>query len=307
MNESARITSQSSSPQSPSPQSPSAQAADSTAGTPGRPGLLLHLLILIGPFVALLLANLLIGGALQLLLPDDPDAPAWILTAIVVAQSAAVCGAVLVFCILMLRAQGLTLRDAGLRWTSASPLSLLAGIGIGAVVVLGVGLPLTWAGALRPTEGYGLPWWGLLIAGLAQAFLLQGFPEELLFRGYQMTALRLRPLAALWISSAVFAVIHLISSGGQQNALEHVLYLAVPFGFAVAGGALMIVLDSLWAAVGVHGGVHVGGLIGLAFGLGSGPAYWVISGLVWTLIGIALLAVAKRQGKLDGLWTGATR
>ena len=296
MNESTNITPES-----------STRSAGPAAAAPRRPGLLLHLLILIGPFVALLAANLLIGGVLLNLLPDDPDAPAWILTAIVVVQSAAVCGLVLVCCILMLRAQGLKLRDAGLRWTSASPLSLLAGLGVGAVVVLGVGLPLTWAGVLRSPEGYGLPWWGLLIAGLAQAFLLQGFPEELLFRGYQMTALRLRPVAALWISAAVFGVIHLISSGGQQNALEHVMYLAVPFGFAVAGGALMIVLDSLWAAVGVHTGVHVGGLIGLGFGLGSGPAYWVATGLVWTAIGLVLLAIAKRQGKLDGIWTGPTR
>lgn len=296
MNESTNITPE-----------PSTRSAGPAAAARRRPGLLLHLLILIGPFVALLAANLLIGGVLLNLLPDDPDAPAWILTAIVVVQSAAVCGLVLVCCILMLRAQGLKLRDAGLSWTSASPLSLLAGLGVGAVVVLGVGLPLTWAGVLRSPEGYGLPWWGLLIAGLAQAFLLQGFPEELLFRGYQMTALRLRPVAALWISAGVFGVIHLISSGGQQNALEHVLYLAVPFGFAVAGGALMIVLDSLWAAVGVHTGVHVGGLVGLGFGLGSGPAYWVTTGLVWTAIGLVLLAVAKRQGKLDGLWTGPTR
>lgn len=108
------------------PQSPSTQPAGPAAGASRGPGPLLHLAILLGPFVALMLANLLIGGAIQVLLPDEPDAPAWILTAIVVAQSVAVCGLVVVFCILLLRVQGLRLRDAGLRWTSASLLSLFA-------------------------------------------------------------------------------------------------------------------------------------------------------------------------------------
>lgn len=289
------------------PQSSPTQPAVPAEEAPSRPGPALHVLILLGPAVALLLANLVIAGVMQALLPADPDAPAWILTVIVVGQSALVCALVLLFCTLLLRVQGLRLRDAGLRWTRRSPWSLLAGIGIGAVVVLGVGLPLTWAGVLRPSEDFGLPWWGLVIAGFAQALLLQGFPEELLFRGYQMTALRLRPTAALFISAGIFGAIHLASSGGQQNLLERLLYLAMPFGFAVAGGALMILLDSLWAAVGVHSGLHLGSLLGLFVGLGYGPALWVGCGLVWTVLGVVLLVVAKRQGKLDGVWTGPTR
>jgi len=205
---------------------------------PSRPGRLLHLLILLGPVAALLLANLAIAGLMQVLLPLDLDAPAWILTVIVVGQSAAVCALVVLFCALLLRVQGLRLRDAGLCWTRTSWASLLAGLGVGMAVVLAIGLPLTWSGLLRTSPDFGLPWWGLVIAGLAQAFLLQGLPEELLFRGYQMTALRRRPIVALFISAAVFGVIHLASSGGQQNVLERMLYLVMPFGFAVAGRCL---------------------------------------------------------------------
>ncbi len=307
MNESARISPQPSSTQRSSTQPVSSEPGGSVAEGPSRPGRLLHLLILLGPVAALLLANLAIAGLMQVLLPLDLDAPAWILTVIVVGQSAAVCALVVLFCALLLRVQGLRLRDAGLCWTRTSWASLLAGLGVGMAVVLAIGLPLTWSGLLRTSPDFGLPWWGLVIAGLAQAFLLQGLPEELLFRGYQMTALRTRPIVALFISAAVFGVIHLASSGGQQNVLERMLYLVMPFGFAIAGGALMILLDSLWAAVGVHGGVHVGSLIGLFVGLGSGPAFWVGCGLVWTMLGLVLLAVAKRRGKLDGLWTGPTR
>lgn len=78
----------------------------------------------------------------------------------------------------------------------------------------------------------------------------------------------------------------------------------MPFGFAIAGGALMIVTDSLWAAVGVHAGVHVESLIGVFLGIGNGPQLWLLCGAVWTLVGILLLAVAHRRGQLTEIWRG---
>lgn len=272
---------------------------------PSRRGL--RLLAVVGPVVALLLATFLPAGLMALLPPMTETTPAGAVVVVVVAQSLVVCLVAIVLCAVLLRWHGLRLRDAGFRWTRVSLPSLLAGLAVGAVVVVAVGLPLTRLGLLRAAETPDLPWWALVVAGLAQAVILQGFPEELLFRGYQMTALRLRPVKALLVSSSVFAVLHLLSSGGQVNAVERVLYLAMPFGFAVAAGALMIVTDSLWAAVGVHAGVHVGTLLGLPLGLGNGPGLWVWCGVVWTAIGIALLAVAQRQGRLTLVWSGPQR
>lgn len=265
----------------------------------------LRVLTIVGPVVALLLATLVPAALMALLPPMAEDAPAVIVVTVVVAQCLVTCTAAIGLGVLLLKLHGLRLRDAGVRWTRVSLPSLLTGLVVGAAVILAVGVPLSRLGLLRPDEGWGLPWWALLIAGLAQAFALQGVPEEVLFRGYQMTALRLRPVAALFISATVFASIHVISQGGQENALERLYYLAMPLGFAIAGGALMILTDSLWAAVGVHGGVHVGFLVGTFLGVGNGPQLWLLCGAVWTVIGVALLAVAHRRGRLAGVWRGA--
>lgn len=293
---------------------PSASDASTTAGPPAgredthhparRISWPLRVLTIVGPVVALLLATLVPAGLMALLPAMADDTPALVVVTVVVAQCLVTCTAAIALGALLLRLHGLRLRDAGFRWTRVSLPSLLTGLVIGAAVPLAVGVPLTRLGLLRPDQGWGLPWWALVIAGLAQAFALQGVPEEVLFRGYQMTALRLRPLAALFISATVFASIHVISQGGQENALERLYYLALPLGFAIAGGALMILTDSLWGAVGVHGGVHVGFLIGTFFGVGNGPQLWLLCGAAWTLVGLVLLVVAHRRGRLAGVWRG---
>lgn len=283
---------------------PSAPDASPTTDPPAGISWPLRVLTIVGPVVALMLATL--GpAALSALLPAmGDDTPAGAVVAVVVVQSLITCAAAIALAALLLKAHGLRLRDAGFRWTRVSLPSLLTGLTIGAVVVLAVGIPLTRLGLLRADEAWGLPWWALVIAGLAQGFALQGVPEEVLFRGYQMTALRLRPLAALFVSATVFASIHLISRGGQESALERLYYLAMPFGFAIAGGALMILTDSLWGAVGVHSGVHVGSLVAVFFGVGNGPELWLLCGAVWTVVGVALLMVAHRRGQLASVWRG---
>lgn len=279
----------------------------STTGEPaGRPtSRRLRLLAVVGPILGLLVALLIPALVSAWLLPDEPAEPApGEVVAYVVAQSVVVALLAVAAAALLLRVHGLRLRDAGLRWKRTSGPCLLLGVGLAAAIVLAVGLPLTALGMLRPDESPELPVWALLVAGLAQAVLLQGFPEELLFRGYQMTALRARPVAAVLISATVFGSLHLISNGGQQSTGERFLYLVLPFGFAVTAGALMIVTRSLWAAVGVHSGLHLGTLIGVFLGVGSGPWLWVGAGAVYVVVGLVLLLVARRRGRLPDVWTG---
>lgn len=285
-------------------------ASDSSTPTaPTRPATWQRVLAVLGPILALFLALFGTAGLSYLILGPDTGAtvaPTEAVTYVLI-QSTVVAGLATALAAVLARLHGLRLRDLGLRWTGASLARLAMGLGVGAAVVLVVGLPLTWLGLLRAGDTPDLPWWAIIVAGIAQALVLQGFPEELLFRGYQMSALRLRPVAALVISSVTFAALHLVSQGGQQNALEHVLYLALPLGFAFAGGALMIVTDSLWAAVGVHGGLHLGTIAGLFLGQGDGPLLWVVAGAVYTAIGIVLLITAQRRGRLRSLWTGPAR
>ena len=86
------------------------------------------------------------------------------------------------------------------------------------------------------------------------------------------------------------ALLHLTSQGGQEGAVERVLYLAVPFGFGLLAAALVLRTGSLWSAVGVHGGLHVAlTILTLWCGVGNGPALWVTWGAVTTLTAAWLL------------------
>ncbi len=111
-------------------------------------------------------------------------------------------------------------------------------------------------------------------------------------RGYLLQTLSARPRLSVWVSAAVFTVPHLMSEGGQQGWVEHLTYLAAPFGFAVSAAFLAILLRSVWAAVGVHGGFHVGtwvtGLMGVPDGVMGSPVMWVVLGAVHLVVGLAL-------------------
>ena len=97
----------------------------------------------------------------------------------------------------------------------------------------------------------------------------------------------------------VFTVLHLISQGGQQNVLEHVIYLANPLGFAIAAMAVRIVSGSTWAAIGVHGGFHLANaLLGERLGALEGPTTWVVAGLLWAAVGAVIIGIGARTGRL---------
>ena len=137
-----------------------------------------------------------------------------------------------------------------------------------------------------------------LIVGIAAGFLLQGVPEELVWRGWFFSSMGSTRAAAV-TSVLVFAVLHLFSNGGQQNALEHVIYLADPLGFAIAAMAVRIVSGSTWAAIGIHGGSHLANeLLGERLGALEGPTTWVVAGLLWAAVGAVIIGIGARTGRL---------
>ncbi|WP_051486858.1 CPBP family intramembrane glutamic endopeptidase [Brachybacterium phenoliresistens] len=143
--------------------------------------------------------------------------------------------------------------------------------------------------------------WLLVLVTVAQAYLLQGIPEEVLYRGWLFSVTRARPMVTLLWTTLAFTIIHLVSSGGQQSALDFVLYLTIPLGFGAFAGALVLVTGSMWVAAGVHGGFHIA--IALASALlpaelsGSfGPADWVLTGSVY-LAATALVLALRARGR----------
>lgn len=186
---------------------------------------------------------------------------------------------------------------------------LLAGMTISVVVVLGVGMATTAAGLTRAAEdeSSGLPLAAAVVVGLAHAFALQGVPEELLFRGYLLRSLRCRPWVAVAASAVAFGVLHLASNGGQVGWGERVAYLALPTGFALTAGALVVATGSLASAIGIHAGLHVALLFsGLlaptvpALRLGDGPVLWVATGVVFAAAAVAIMVRRRRSDWIEG-------
>ncbi|KQB83534.1 CPBP family intramembrane glutamic endopeptidase [Corynebacterium oculi] len=96
-----------------------------------------------------------------------------------------------------------------------------------------------------------------LVYVAAVAYVLQGFPEELIYRGWLAGVTRHRPRLTLAWTTAAFTVIHLASSGGQGNWGDRLVYLVLPLGMGLLAGVLRIITGSMWAAVATHGGMHV--------------------------------------------------
>lgn len=190
-------------------------------------------------------------------------------------------------------------RALGWRLDGRALLALVAGYVIAqAVSLLGTGTALV-TGLVEPMTG--LPDLPQLTAGaimtalaitLLRSFVLQGIGEEVLFRGYVLQSLSRRPILAVAITAAAFTLPHLASSGGQQNLLERVLFLAVPFGFSFSAGFLAIAMRSVWAAVGIHGGFHLATAVTtLLLPPTDGPVLWVLLGAMHVVVGV-VIAVA---------------
>lgn len=150
------------------------------------------------------------------------------------------------------------------------------------------------------------PWWIIAVTIFSQAFLLQGIPEEIIWRGWLFSSLGETRFAA--VSSVLgFTVLHLLSQGGQQSLLERITYLALPCGFAVTAMIVRIVSGATWPAIGVHGGFHVANdVLSDRLHLPNGAITWILQGLLWVAIGLLILAFHRRRQRLDAL-TDRTR
>lgn len=187
------------------------------------------------------------------------------------------------------------LRTAGWRWDRLSVVWLLVGIVVTGVLVFVTTALLPATGAIASESEFDpkMPIVASLTIYVSQAFVLQAIPEELIFRGWLLTAWRERPIRAITVSTLAFTAIHLISSGGQTSVLEHFLYLTDAFGFALLAVGLMLWTGSLWSAIGVHGGFHLGhGATVLFLPEVNAPLSWVVVGTVLAVAGLALIVPA---------------
>jgi len=294
------------------PVSPAASAASPRLGL-GPLGIAVRIVVTIG---ILMIANLVVG-LLPLALTVIPGAvetfggtSPWGFAFAFVLQIVVLGVVVLAVRFWMRRVERAPLRAAGWRWSRRSVVWLLLGVVVSAgsaftvVALLPSRAPVLDDSAFVGDESVTPLMIVLLIVYyLGLAFVQQGIPEELLFRGMLLWSLRERPALAVAVTTLAFTVIHLVSNGGQQSAWEHVLYLALPLGFALLAVGLLLWTGSLWAAVGVHGGFHVGNYLAAGFLPQVDPVTsWLAIGGVQAAIGLVLVITALRRGRriLDG-------
>ena len=190
---------------------------------------------------------------------------------------------------------GLRIDRRSLLWLAGMILAAL----IVDLVVAGMLHALGLAGGDQPVpQG---PLWLVIVESFSIAFLLQGIPEEIIWRGWLFSSLGETRFAAA--SSVLgFTVLHLLSQVGQQNILEHITYLALPCGFAVTAMIVRIVSGSTWPAIGVHGGFHlVNYYVAEPLNLRIGSITWVLQGLTWAAVGLLILAFHRRRQRLAAL------
>ncbi len=261
--------------------------------------------------VAILTAANLVAGvipAVVVLIPGAAEvfggSSPWGFALAAVVQLSVLGFVILVLRIWMTKVERAPLRAAGWSWRRSSGLWLALGIGVSALTVVIVYAALPAIGPVRDDELPGEEQGVVLISALliiyylGLAFVQQALPEELLFRGWLLWRLRDRPVLAITVTTLVFTTIHLVSQGGQQSVLEHVLYLALPLGFSLLAVGLLLWTGSLWAAVGVHGGFHVGNYIAVAaMAEADAVTSWLAIGGVQAAIGAALTVGALRRGK----------
>lgn len=172
---------------------------------------------------------------------------------------------------------------------------------VAAAVVVQVGLA-DWAWSAEATKTLAEQRLASTIITIAVSVLLvQGLPEELVFRGYIFRNLGATlPLwAVVAVSSLLFGSMHVFSSGGATTLAERAWYAVAMSGFGLMLAACRTVSGTLWLGIGFHGGfdacngqffvVHHGAFI---------PAWLII--LVVLIAGAAgMLAVRQWFVPLD--------
>ncbi|MEU4404882.1 type II CAAX endopeptidase family protein [Streptosporangium sp. NPDC023963] len=152
-----------------------------------------------------------------------------------------------------------------LTWSRSAAWHVPVGLLVGAVpviagnalsVVLGVATWASWEQGVAPT----LPYLALAIAIIV---LGQAFPEELLWRGHLFDTLsdRLSPRMVLFVVSAGFGVMHIVSQSPADDLTEKLLYVVLATALGFACTAARVRSGAVWMAVGVHTGFHVGNLL----------------------------------------------
>ncbi|MFT3943395.1 MAG: CPBP family intramembrane metalloprotease [Ancrocorticia sp.] len=133
------------------------------------------------------------------------------------------------------------------------------------------------------------PLWVGILNTLLLGFVMQGATEEFIWRGWLSQSVGGSWKRQALITSVAFGLIHIISNGGHDSIWEGALYLTAAGAFGFTAAALYFATGSIWAAVGIHGGLHLANYIATFFGGGEGPAMEALQIVLYVAIGWAVM------------------
>jgi membrane protease YdiL (CAAX protease family) len=197
----------------------------------------------------------------------------------------------------------------GLALDRAAIPHLLFGIGLAAIVTtiaaaatVQLGLA-DWGPSADVTKDLAEQGLAITIIMIAMATLLvQGFPEELVFRGYIFGNLggTLPLWATMANSSVIFGSMHVFSSAGATTLGEHVLYALAATGFGLMLAVCRTVSGMLWFGIGFHGGFDGFNSRFITLHQGAFAPAWLI--VLGVLIFSSALIIAVRQCRAPLDW-----
>lgn len=167
---------------------------------------------------------------------------------------------------------------------------------VGAIIFLSAFISVTFLGFDRNPPQFSF---GRLLSGIMAAFVLQGFPEELAFRGVMPETFESTPKKTLWTTSILFMLLHVhfippyIEAFRENGELWLLFDLAMelyyPFIFSFFAFEASYLFKSLWAAVAVHGGIHIFRIVtDEFFGVYNGGARTIVTNLLFTIAAIVV-------------------
>jgi membrane protease YdiL (CAAX protease family) len=178
--------------------------------------------------------------------------------------------------------------------------TMITTVAVGATVQLGLA-DWDWsAGATTKSPEQSLATTILMIA--MSTLLVQGFPEELVFRGYMFRNLggTLPLWATVASSSLLFGSMHVFSNGGATTLGERVLYAVAMTGFGLMLAACRTVSGTLWLGIGFHGGYDAVHGHFIAVHQDAFIPAWLI--ILAVLIGSAAFIIGVRQWRAPLNW-----
>jgi membrane protease YdiL (CAAX protease family) len=168
--------------------------------------------------------------------------------------------------------------------------SLLLGTGVSLAIVVPAGVLL---GRLGLVEVYPInanePVWVAVVYVLVLGYVMQGLTEEFVWRGWLSQSIGGGRHRQAVITSIGFGLIHILSNGGHANFWEGAVYVTSAAAFGYAACALYFATGSIWAAVGIHGGLHLANYLAQSLGGGEGWPLELVQIALYGLIGFAVM------------------